>query len=143
MEGEDKIIIPTYDKVWHVEKKIYAIQNLKLPVPVNPYQAGYFFLTAFAFLFLGKVITILQMIPVVVRFIALPYLLSNYLMKKKLDGKNPIKFFLDYMRYLIQDKGSYMERFGQYYKKKEQLTLHWNCSKGKRKKRKKHVSVSH
>lgn len=144
MESEGKVLIQTYDRVWHVEKKIYAIQNLKLPVPVNPYQVGYFMGTAFIILAIGKVFAPMLIIPVVVRFVAIPYLLSNYLMKKKLDGKKPIKFFVDYILYLILEKGCFLERFQIHSARKVQMNMSWQCSRAqetKKRRKKQHVPM--
>ena len=39
---QKKVTIYSYSKVWKVEKRIYAIQNLVLPVPIDPWQTAIF-----------------------------------------------------------------------------------------------------
>ena len=42
-----KINLRSYNKVWKIENRIYAIQNIVLPVPVSPREVLYFFIIAF------------------------------------------------------------------------------------------------
>lgn len=130
-EKSDKITILSYSKVWKVEKKIYAIHNLVLPAPVSFGQLGYWGIFILVMLVLSHLSPIINGIPTIVRFILIPYLLTDLFLKRKLDGKSPQKFFVDYMRYLL-DKNTYIERFHKerVHRKEENITINWNCSKG-------------
>lgn len=129
-EKENRIQIYSYQKVWNFEKKIYSFQNLNLPVPVNPYSILYVLGIALFFFVLGKIIPIITVVPAVLRFVMIPYIISNYLMKKKLDGKKPLKFFVGYVRYLFYDKRHFMERFSMHRDSKK-ISLDWYCGQGK------------
>lgn len=126
----DKIKIYSYTKVWKVEKKIYSISNIPLPRPINPFDLLGFIGTALFMLIMGLIIPVTANIPAVIRFIGIPYGITNYLMKKKLDGKNPIKYFAGCIRYWITTKGNFIQAFRNHQEKKENVTLTWNCSRG-------------
>lgn len=74
-------------------KKIYAFQNIVLPFPIAPYEVLEFLAVVGAMLVMGRIFPILNNIPVVLRYGMLPYVTVKYLMKVKLDGKNPVKYF--------------------------------------------------
>lgn len=132
-ETEKKINLCSYKKVWRVEKKIYSIDKLPLPVPVNPLSVLYTLLISIFIFLIGKIIPFINYVPFIIRLAVIPYFLSNYMMKKKLDGKNPIRYFLGYIKFQFIDKKKYMEYFNEYTSNSETETikLYWNCSIGK------------
>ena len=91
-EKKQSVTVYSYRKVWFVEKKIYAFQNIVLPFPIAPYEVLEFLAVVGAMLVMGRIFPILNNIPVVLRYGMLPYVTVKYLMKVKLDGKNPVKF---------------------------------------------------
>ncbi|MBD5480838.1 MAG: conjugal transfer protein [Lachnospiraceae bacterium] len=128
---EKKVKIYSYNKVWRVEKKIYSISNIPLPTPINPYDLLAFVGVALFMFVLGTFIPVTARIPTVIRFIAIPYGVANYAMKKKLDGKNPIKYFVGCVIYFFSARGTYLQMFKKYAdRKKEKISLKWNCSMG-------------
>jgi hypothetical protein len=118
----------SYKRVWKVEKKIYAFQNLKLPVPVVPAQLGYFVLTLAAVALFDRFTPFISFIPPIIKYLALPFGLTQFLMKKKLDGKNPLKYFVDYIRYL-SDRSRSMEFFRPTDREaRDVIQLKWDCT---------------
>ena len=133
MENEQrKVLIYSYSKVWKVEKKIYSIQNLVLPVPVDPWQILYFLCTWFVTNVVFGVIPGFHQIPAVLRSIILPFFISKFIMTKKLDGKNPIRYAIGMIIFLAAEKGKVRERFRIQPKKQPKIKLDWNCSEGHR-----------
>lgn len=131
-EKEKKVTLYSYEKVWKVEKKIYAFGNIVLPVPIRPYDLLYFILFLFTMIFLSNIFTIITNIPIMIRLGLIPYFLARFVQKKKLDGKNPIKYFFGYLKYIFLDKGTYIEHFKKNPDKKEQkIKIDWVCSKVK------------
>lgn len=130
MESKEsqKIKLYSYSKVWNTENKIYSIQNFVLPAPINPYEALYFILVMGFIFILGKIIPPIQTLPGVVTYIVFPYLITTYLRKKKLDGKNPIKYLFGFLRQIMIDKGTFKEGFKTHKKREEKVTLSWKCS---------------
>lgn len=129
---DKKITIYSYTKVWKIEKKMYRLVNIPLPVPVNPFDLLYFVIVFVFMVILGKLVPFIAAIPVVIRCIAIPYFITGVLMKKKLDGKNPIKFFAGCMIYYLTEKAFFTQLFKRYPKKEKAVTLHWKCSMGRR-----------
>lgn len=128
-EESRSITLYSYRKVWVVEKKIYSFQNVVLPFPVNLYEILEFSIVFGIVLVLGRIFPAIQNVPVVLRFAALPYIVVKYLMKLKLDGKNPVKYFWGLIPYLI-NKGCYMEHFKMYRERAGRIKVKWYCSRG-------------
>lgn len=126
----NKVVLYSYAKVWNVEKKIYALFNLVLPAPLNPYLILIFILLLGIIMLLERSLPFLTGIPVVIRYLVLPFGGARYLMKKKLDGKNPLKYLLGLLFYLLFEKGRYVEKFKLYPKRHENILIEWTCSKG-------------
>lgn len=132
MENNKRLKIYSYKKVWKVEKKIYSFGNLKLPIPLNPYDLLAYAAIVVVVLILGKIFPVFNHVPAILRYVVLPYLVAKYFMTIKLDGKNPIMFLLGCARYVLTTKGSYIQNFKRYPEKKaDKLSLNWNCSMGR------------
>lgn len=129
-EKGKKVKLYSYLKVWKVEKKIYAISNMALPVPVNPYDLLYFLGVLFLIYILGRIIPVIASIPGIIRLVLLPYGITKYMVKVKLDGKNPIKYFTGYISYAATEKGRVIEKYQIRSLKSKSVKLKWNCSEG-------------
>ena len=130
---QKKVTIYSYSKVWKVEKRIYAIQNLVLPVPIDPWQLLYFGITWAAINLTFGALPGFSSIPVVIRSILIPYLISKFLLTKKLDGKNPIRYMIGIVMFLFCEQDKALEHFKlQPVKKRQAIKLSWNCSQGDR-----------
>lgn len=125
-----KVTLYSYSKVWNVEKKVYALFDVILPAPINPYTIIVFIFVLIGFMGLERLIPAFTKIPVILRYMVLPYLSAQYLMKKKLDGKNPLKYLMGIILYLITERGFYIEKFAKYPSVKEIIKMDWKCSKG-------------
>ncbi len=125
-----KVTLYSYSKVWNVEKKVYSLFDVILPAPINPYTILVFIFVLLGFMGLERLFPVLAKIPTILRYMVFPYLSAQYLMKKKLDGKNPIKYLLGIILYLITERGFYIERFTKYPSVEETIKIDWKCSKG-------------
>ena len=128
------ITLYSYSKVWKIEKKIYSVQNFTLPVPIDPWQILYFVGTWIVCSVVFGVIPGFTKIPVVLRSIALPLAISRFLMTKKMDGKNPLRFILGIIVFLFTEQGKRVERFASVPESQKIVKLEWNCSEGIREK---------
>jgi hypothetical protein len=126
-----KINIRSYNKVWEIENRIYAIQNIVLPVPLKPREVLYFFVIAAVIFILSVVIPGFSHIPSVLRYLVTPFALTQFFLKKKLDGKMPQKYFISWLGYLFT-KNQYIERFQAYPQHQGKIRLNWMCSQGRR-----------
>lgn len=129
---EKRVKIYSYKKVWKVEKKIYTLGNLKLPIPLNPFDLLAYGGVVLFMLLLGKIFPAITHIPAILRNLVFPYLVAKYFMMIKLDGKNPFMFFLGYVRYCLFTKGRFMQGFRTFPDAKaKKMSLNWKCSKGR------------
>lgn len=108
-----RVSIRSYTKVWKIENKIYAIQNFVLPVPISPRAVAFFILIAGTMLLISAIIPAVGKIPVVLRLGALPFGMTQFLLKKKLDGKMPHKYFVAWIKH-VSSRDAYIERFCSY-----------------------------
>jgi hypothetical protein len=69
-----------------------------------------------------------KIIPSVLRFIAIPFGASQFLLKKKLDGKMPHKYMVSWVNYMLT-KEQYIERFSLYNYNTANTKIVWLCSK--------------
>ena len=99
---ENREILRTYNNIWDAPFKVYSIDNMKLIVPISPYDVIYYlvgllFAVAIDYIYPG---TILFMY----KFIVIPLLIRFLLAKVKLDGKKPHKFFYGMLIYKLTNK---------------------------------------
>lgn len=124
----ERIQIYSYSKVWNIEHRIYSIGNINLPVPVQPYNALYFVLSCGFVVALCRLLPIISLLPGVIRYFVFPYAITVFLRKKKLDGKNPIKYFIAYIKYQLFERGRYFEHFKSFSDRATTYQLKWICS---------------
>lgn len=122
--------VRAYNKVWKLDNRIYAIQNLVLPVPVSTREVGYCLAAMGVMFLLQAIIPIVQYVPSVIRFLVIPIAVTQFLLKKKLDGKPPLKYFAAWINYIFT-REEYIERFQSHTgKKNEKIKIDWFCSQG-------------
>ena len=77
----------SYEKVWKVEKKIYSLGNIHLPVPIKPMELLYYAAVLGIVLLLDSMIPVLQPVPWIIKYLIVPFFIVKFLLKKKFDGK--------------------------------------------------------
>lgn len=127
-EEVQRIQINSYASVWKVEHSIYSIGNMVLPVPIKPYDLLYMGSTVLVIAFLEKMLPFLASIPLVIKYLGIPYIGTTFMRKMKFDGKNPIRFFISYVRYALFEKEFYFERFRSYANTSKKYKMCGNCS---------------
>ena len=127
----EKITLYSYHKIWKIEKKIYAIQNIVLPIPIDPWELLYFGATWVVCNVIFGLLPGVSNIPVMIRSIMLPFAISKFLMTKKLDGKNPLRYMLGVITFLFVEQGKSVEFFQTSPDKEATIKLTWNCSEGR------------
>lgn len=92
-------ILRTYNSVWKVEKVLYGIQDIPLPIPVSYRQGG---------IFVGGVVLvwILNHFPPLslihfnlIEYIAIPGFAAWFFTKQLLDGKAPHRFIWRWVQF--------------------------------------------
>lgn len=126
-----KVTLFSYMKVWKIEKKIYNFENVKLIVPVAPRKLLFFCVGVAVVWLLGVIIPPFKSLPVLLRIGVIPYGITQFLTKKKLDGKNPIKYAVDGLTFLLTVRGKRYDGFRREFNMTdEKIKLDWNTSKG-------------
>jgi len=129
-EKRQRIRIYSYSKVWKKQLKIYSFGNYVLPVPIDLIQIGYLGLAIIISLVICAIVPFLSMLPGILKYVVIPYLISQFLLRKKLDGKNPIKYFIGVLFYTFE-KGNFLDRFEEHSDKEGDIKIYWISSQGK------------
>ncbi len=125
-----KIQIRSYQKAWQIDKKIYAYLNVKFPVPIHPKAILYWLIIFLITWLLNWIIPILQGIPMILKYLIFPVVLTQVGLKLKLDGKKPHRYFLAWLSHLAHQT-YYIERFNSISPQQDQdFKLTWFCSRG-------------
>lgn len=129
MEKKD-IIVSSHSQVWQIEHKIYSVGNWVLKIPIPTRDLTYFALVLAIIAFAQKAAPVLMQIPFVIRCVLVPFLVSQFLLRMKLDGKPLYRFILSWLLYLAT-YNSFVERFAVHGNKKTQrMHVAWYCSRG-------------
>ncbi|HYF95151.1 MAG TPA: conjugal transfer protein [Symbiobacteriaceae bacterium] len=94
-----RIRLHTYAQVWRLERVIYQIEGISLPFAVTVQQVAIFFGTAAAMAVLSHLVPGFAHIGLLVRYVALPALISWFLTRQRLDGKVPHRWLLSMLAY--------------------------------------------
>lgn len=98
-----RVVLRTYNKLWKMPFKIYSIDNLKLIVPINPWDVLVFGICVILIALISQIIFFIH-IPFVVKYFILPWFITKILDAVKLDGKKPYKYIFDRLRFAIRSK---------------------------------------
>lgn len=94
-------ILRTYNSVWKVEKVLYGIQDIPLPIPVTYRQIG-FFAGGFFLVWVLNHFPPLSLLDLgLIEYIFLPGLFSWYFTKQSVDGKAPYRFFMRVIQHYL------------------------------------------
>ncbi len=96
----ERLRLPTYRQVWSLERVIYKIEGVRLPMAVSFRQAGVFAATAIAMAILSRVSAIGAVSPAV-RYILVPALVTWYLTRQSLDGRPPHRWLWVQIRFWL------------------------------------------
>jgi hypothetical protein len=127
--NQEGVLIKSYAKTWQIESRIYAIFNFVLPFPVTPWEIFYFALSIAFIAILCALIPPLTAIPALVRYTVLPFLLTRFLARQKVDGMNPLKFFGAFIAHMFT-KSLFTERFTYHNPRQDSKNkIDWWCSR--------------
>lgn len=127
-DEQPRVRVYSYQKVWKIEKKIYSVQNITLPLPVNPYDFLEFLAVVLLMNLLNRFIPFLWQVPSVLKYLLLPFVIVRYLMKLKLDGKNPVRYMAGLVPWLLTRHG-YTEHFQYKPAGRRRVKLRWICGR--------------
>ncbi|GIN41493.1 TcpE family conjugal transfer membrane protein [Heyndrickxia oleronia] len=94
-------VLRTYNSVWKVEKVLYGIQDIPLPIPVTYRQIGFFGTGVFLIWCLNHFPPLSILDLGLIEYIFLPGLFAWFFTKQLLDGKAPHRFFIRVVQYYL------------------------------------------
>lgn len=99
--------IKSYTNVWNVEKVIYAISDLPLPVPMTFSQMAWFVASVMAVIFLGNVPPLSMIDSTILKYLGIPAGFTWFMSRKTFDGKRPFRFLKSVVLYFFRQKVTY------------------------------------
>lgn len=93
--------IRVYDQVFRIEKTVYSIQGIHLPLPVSYRQMAFFVGTLIIMVILNKFPPISWIDFFLIKFVAFPALVSWFFTRKTLDGKAPHRFIFRWIEHFF------------------------------------------
>ncbi len=103
-DNRDYVILRTYRNVWKIDRKIYSLEGLKLPFPLNLNELMYFIVSIIITYIIISFIPFIGKAHFIFKYFLIPYGIMKFLTKQKLDGKYPHKYFFDMGQYLLLPK---------------------------------------
>jgi hypothetical protein len=93
--------IRIYNQVFRIEKTVYSIQGIPLPIPVSYRQLAFFVGTLCFMLILNAVPPFNWIEYYLLKFLGIPMLVAWFFTRKTLDGKAPHRFLFRYFEHLL------------------------------------------
>lgn len=93
--------IRVYNQVFRIEKTVYSIQGVHLPIPISYRQLAFFTAALFVMILLNKIPPFSWVEYFLIKFIVIPALVAWFFTRKTLDGKAPHRFILRYIEHKI------------------------------------------
>jgi len=106
----DSIIIYSYRKYWRFKKKMYSFLGFRFGFGLDLIDVLYF-IVGVGIVALINLIPLFKEIPALIKWGGIPFLLMKFLSSVKLDGKNPIKYFIGYIYYYLRIHKEAYEHF--------------------------------
>lgn len=91
--------IRVYNQVFRIEKTVYSIQGVSLPLPVSYRQMAFFVGTLVIMVFLNRFPPFNWVDYFLIKFVAIPAAVAWFFTRKTLDGKAPHRFILRYIEH--------------------------------------------
>ncbi|MBA4549180.1 conjugal transfer protein [Thermoactinomyces intermedius] len=93
--------IRVYNQVFRIEKTVYSIQGIHLPLPVSYRQMAFFVGALIVMVILNKFPPVSWIDFFLVKFVGIPALVSWFFTRKTLDGKAPHRFIIRWIEHFF------------------------------------------
>ncbi|HVL98575.1 MAG TPA: TcpE family conjugal transfer membrane protein [Egibacteraceae bacterium] len=98
------IPLPTYTSVFRLRRRLYAVYDWELPVPVGLFETGVFVAAAGLFALIARVLGV-EFGPGTAWFYVVPPLFIAYLARQPVaDAKQPLDWAGSHARYLLEPR---------------------------------------
>jgi len=102
--------IKSYTKVWKVQKILYSVNDVKLPVPITFQQIAWFIGCLFGLMVFGNAPPFSYIDNALVKYIVLPVLTSWLMSQKTFDGMQPHRYIQSVILYVLRPKITFAGR---------------------------------
>ena len=99
--------IKSYTSIWSVEKVLYAIGDINLPVPMTFTQIAWFVLVFFAVMIFRNTFPLSLIESDILLYFGFPAGMAWFMSKKAFDGKKPYRFLQSVFLYIFRPKVTY------------------------------------
>ena len=99
--------LKSYSNVWSVEKVIYGVGDMKLPISLTFSQITRLVLSLLLMMLLKNVPPISMIESPLVKYLGIPVLLTWFMSTKTFDGKKPVGFLRSVIGYALRPKATY------------------------------------
>jgi len=99
--------VRSYTSIWNVEKVIYAVNDMKLPIPLTFTQIKWLVLSFMTVLVFSQVPPLSFIENPLLKFIVFPIVVTWFMSQKSFDEKRPFSFFGSVMAYLFRAKKTF------------------------------------
>lgn len=133
MKKDEKVTvkIQSYQNIWSYEKRIYTLFDMVLPTSISVPEFLYFTVVELIIIFLNAAFRLpsFGQMGFLIKYAVLPYGIMRLLKYNKLDGKHPIAFFKDYIKFFLAKKRQYeFFRDVTNVPEAQEYIIQWQCS---------------
>lgn len=114
----EKKKIKSYTSIWRVDRIIYALSDLPLPIPMTSSQITWFVGSFMVVLMFGKVFPLSLIDNMLMKNIILPIFITWFMSAKSFDGKRPYSYVRSMFGYCIRPKEKFCGKRIKYRKVK-------------------------
>lgn len=100
--------VRSYTSIWNVEKVIYAVNDMKLPIPLTFTQIKWLVVSFMGMLVFSQAPPFSWIENPLIKFVAFPILVTWFMSQKSFDEKKPFSFLGSVMTYLFRAKKTYV-----------------------------------
>lgn len=116
--------LKSYTSVWKVEKVLYGLQDVTLPVPLTFSQMGWLAGSEALVMFvLNKLPPLCYSDNFLLKWIVIPAGITWFMSKKTFDGKRPYSFLKSAAAYFLRPKLTYAGKKVEYKKQRLDETI--------------------
>lgn len=99
--------IKSYTGIWTVEKVLYAINDMQLPIPVTFTQITWFVLTMFFVILFSGIPPLSFIESALLKYAGIPIAVTWLMSKNSFDDKKPISFLKSVISYHVRSKQTF------------------------------------
>lgn len=102
--------VRSFSNIWRLEKILYGVEDIRLPVPVTYSQAAWIIGTVFFMIFFGHLPPFLFVHNPLIKYLAFPIAVAWFMSQRSMDGKKPYRFLISVLTYYLHPRITYGDK---------------------------------